>query len=212
MVRLSSPQVGVILWQFARNLRDFCYQTREIWQGRIKCKVSLSVKRRSILAVINGVDVARMKQMQEQMKQDPAAADREPKMEAHWLGGSATHIKFGDVSSYIGGDGNLNAMQTLLASLAACDIDLVAMHAALIGLPIDKLSIEISGHFNTRSYFGVENAPGSGYDRIAYTVHIKAPKATPEQIKYLKERCERSSPVGDSLSRSIPLTLKIKSN
>ena len=85
------------------------------------------------MAVINGVDVDKIKQTQDQVKKDPALADREPKMEAHWLGGSATRIEFGDVSSYIGGDGNLNAMQTLLAALAACDIDLVAMHAALTG-------------------------------------------------------------------------------
>src|SRR3989344_3564945 len=164
------------------------------------------------MAVINGVDVDKIKQLQDQVKKDPAAADREPKMEAHWLGGSATRIEFGDVSFYIGGDGNLNAMQTLLASLAACDIDLVAMNAALISLPIDELWMEVSGHFNTQAYYGVENAPGPGYDRIAYTVHLKAPKATPEQIKYLKERCERSSPIGDSLSKSIPLKLQIKSD
>jgi uncharacterized OsmC-like protein len=164
------------------------------------------------MAIINGVDVERMKQMQEQVSKDPSAAEREPKMVARWLGGSATSIEFGDVVSKIGGDGNLNAMQTLLASLAACDIDLVAMSAALIGLPIEELSIEISGHFNTQVYFGVENAAGPGYDRIAYTVHIKAPGATPEQIKHLKERCERSSPVGDSLSKSIPLTLEIKTD
>ena len=164
------------------------------------------------MAVINGVDINKIKQIQDQVKKDPAAADREPKIEARWLGGSATRIEFGDVVSKVGGDGNLNAMQTLLASLAACDIDLIAMNAALIGLPIDELSIEVSGHFNTRSYYGVEDAPGPGYDRIAYTVHLKAPKATPEQIKYLKERCERSSPVGDSLSKSIPLKLQIKSD
>ena len=91
-------------------------------------------------------------------------------------------------------------------------LDLIAMNAALIGLPIDELSIEVSGHFNTQAYYGVENVPGPGYDRIAYTVHLKAPKATPEQIKYLKDRCERSSPVGDSLGKSIPLTLEIKSD
>lgn len=162
------------------------------------------------MAVINGVNVDKIKQLQDQAKKDPAAADREPKLEARWLGGSATHIEFGDVVSKIGGDGNLNAMQTLLAALAACDIDLVAMHAALIGLPIDELSIEVSGHFNTQAYFGVENAPGPGYDRIAYTVHLKALQATPEQIKHLRGRCERSSPVGDSLSKSIPLTLKVE--
>ena len=164
------------------------------------------------MAIINGVDIDKIKQTQDQVKKDPVAADREPKVVARWLGGSASRIELGDVISEIGGEGNLNAMQTLLASLAACDIDLVAMNAALIGLPIDELWVEVSGHFNTQAYYGVENAPGPGYDRIAYTVHLKAPKATPEQIKYLKDRCERSSPIGDSLGKSIPLTLEIKSD
>src|SRR3972149_3474994 len=137
------------------------------------------MKRRSFMAIINGVDIDKIKQTQDQVKKDPVAADREPKVVARWLGGSASRIELGDVISEIGGEGNLNAMQTLLASLAACDIDLVAMNAALIGLPIDELWVEVSGHFNTQAYYGVENAPGPGYDRIAYTVHLKAPKATP---------------------------------
>jgi len=37
---------------------------------------------------------------------------------------------------------------------------------------------------------------------------IEAPGATDEQIGYLKDRCERSSPVGDSLRKQIPLTLE----
>lgn len=164
------------------------------------------------MAIINGVDVNKIKQTRKQVKKNPASAEREPKIVAKWLGGSRSKIEFGDVTSEINGDGNLNPMQTMLASLAACDIDLVAMNAALIGVNIDELSIEVSGHFNTQTYYGVENAPGPGYDRIAYTVHLKAPKATPDQIKYLKERCERSSPVGDSLNKSIPLKLKIKSD
>lgn len=161
------------------------------------------------MAVINGVDVERMKQMQEQVKKDASVAEREPKMEARWLGGSATSIKFGDVVTKIGGDGKLSAMQMLLASLAACEVDMVATNAALIGLTIDELWIEISGHYNVQAYFGVGGAPGAGYDRITYTIHLKAPKATAKQTKYLKEKCERSSPVGDSLSKPIPLELKI---
>jgi len=47
----------------------------------------------------------------------------------------------------------------------------------------------------------------AGYDEISYTVRLSAPDATPEQIAYLREKCERSSPVGDSLVRSIPLRL-----
>lgn len=164
------------------------------------------------MAVINGVDVEEIKQKQENVKKDSSAGDREPKIIAKWLGGSAAQVRMGDISSKIGSDGNLNAMQTLLASLAACDIDVIAMNAALISLPIDEISIEAGGHFNTQSYYGVENGSGPGYDRITYTVHIKAPKATPEQIKILKAKCERASPVGDSLTKSIPLTIDFKTD
>ena len=106
--------------------------------------------------LINGVDVAKIKQTQEQAQKDPSSTEREPKIVARWLGGSKARIEFGNVSSEIGGDGNLNAMQTLLASLAACDIDLVATHAALIGVTVEELWIEAAGHFNSRAYYGIE--------------------------------------------------------
>ncbi|MBX4197019.1 OsmC family protein [Candidatus Saccharibacteria bacterium] len=160
--------------------------------------------------LINGVDVAKIKQTKEQAQKDPAVTEREPKIMAKWLGGSKARIELGGVFLEIGGDGNLNAMQTLLASLSACDIDLVATHAALLGVDIEELWIEASGRFNSRAYYGIEGASGAGYNSIAYTIHLKAPKATPKQIKYLRERCERSSPVGDSLSKAIPLTLEVK--
>ena len=116
------------------------------------------------------------------------------------------------LETYLGGEGYLNPMKMLLACLAACDVDLVAMHASFLGLKIEHLSVEATGHFNVRSYLGYEDAPGSGYDQIAYTVRIEAPGATQEQIDYLVERCERSSPVGDSLSRAFPLKLEFVAN
>jgi hypothetical protein len=84
---------------------------------------------------------------------------------------------------------------------------MISMHASFIGLKIESLSVEASGHYNVRSYIGLEDAPGSGYDYIAYTVRLNAPQVTPEQIEYLVERCEKSSPVGDCLSRAIPMKL-----
>jgi uncharacterized OsmC-like protein len=101
-------------------------------------------------------------------------------------------------------------MQTLLASLAACDVDVVALHAALIGLRVEELSVEATGHFDVRAYLALDEAQGSGYDGISYRVRLRAPGATPEQIADLRERCERSSPVGDSLHRQIPLRLEVE--
>ena len=166
----------------------------------------------SQVAEINGVNVTEMLEFKNLCRQDPAKADRDPVVVAHWVGGSRSRVEFKDRVVHIGGDDELNSMQILLAALAACDVDLVAMHASLLGLKIESLSVEATGHFNVQSYLGFEGTPGSGYDAISYTVRLSVPGASPEQVAHLRERCERSSPVGDSLARQIPLKLEFESN
>ena len=161
---------------------------------------------------INGVNVTELVEFKAIVRQDSTKADRNPVLAAHWVGGARSRVEFKDKIVHIGGDDELNSMQMLLAALAACDVDLVAMHASFLGLKIESLSVEASGHFNVQSYLGLEGAPGSGYDAISYTVHLSVPGATPEQMAHLRERCERSSPVGDSLARAIPLKLEFVAN
>jgi len=156
--------------------------------------------------------VTQMLEFRDLVAQDPTKAERNPALVAHWVGGSRSRVGCKDKVVHIGGDDELNPMQMLLATLAACDVDVVAMHASLLGLNIESLSVEASGHFNVQSYFGLDGAPGSGYDAIAYTVRLSVPGATAEQISHLRERCERSSPVGDSLTRAIALKLEFEAN
>lgn len=161
---------------------------------------------------VNGVEVGELLEFKNICAQQPEKADRNPALVAHWEGGSRSRVEFKGMNLHLGGDDEFNPMQVFLASLAACDVDLIAMHASFLGLKIESLSVEATGHFNVRSYLGLDGAPGSGYDGISYTVRISVPGATPEQIAYLRERCERSSPVGDSMSRAIPLKMEFAAN
>lgn len=162
------------------------------------------------LTDLNGVPVAALNNFIEAVRNDPASADRNPKLVAHWVGGSRSRVEFKNIVTYIGGDDELNPMQMLLASLAACDVDLLAMHASLMGLKIETLSVEAKGHFNVRSYLGLPDAPGSGYDSIAYTIRVRAPDATPEQLEQLRKQVEYGSPVGDSLARHVHLQMQFE--
>lgn len=146
------------------------------------------------------------------MIQDSSEADRNPTMVGKWIEGDQSLVTIGEHEILIGGEGIPNPMQYLLASFIACDIDVISMHASLIGLKLEELSIEASAHFNVQSYIGAAEKPGSGYDHIDYVVRIKAAGITKEQIDYLIERCEKSSPVGESLSRAIPLNLEFVAN
>ena len=161
---------------------------------------------------VNGVNLTELLAFRDLVVQDSTRADRNPALIAHWVGGSRSRVEFKDKVVHIGGDDELNSMQMLLAALAACDVDLVAMHASLLGLKIESLSVEAEGHFNVQSYLGLDGAPGSGYDAIAYTVRLSAPGAKAEQVALLRSRCERSSPVGDSLTRAIPLKLEFEAD
>jgi len=166
----------------------------------------------SQIAEINGVNVAKMLQFKDLAVKDPTKADHNPTVVAHWVGGSRSRVELKDKVVHLGGHGEFNPMQMLLATLAACDVDLMAIHASFLGLKIESLSVEATGHFNVQSYLGLEGAPASAYDAISYIVRLSVPGATPEQIAYLRERCEISSPVRDSLARAIPLKLEFKAD
>lgn len=159
---------------------------------------------------LNGVDVDATYGFREAVRADPGRADRNPTVVARWLGGSRSEVRCGDEVATIGGDGELNPMRMTLASLAACDVDLVAMHAALLGIELEELTVEATGFFHVRRYLGLEAPTGAGYQRVRYVVRIKAPSATEAQMTRLRGLCETGSPVGDTFERAVPLTLEFE--
>jgi uncharacterized OsmC-like protein len=157
---------------------------------------------------INGINVAHMQEFKKMCGQDASKGDHNPTLVGHWIGGSRSRVEFKDKILNVGGPGNFDAMQLLLASLVGCDVDLIVVHASLLGLKVESLSVEVTGHFNLQAYLGLPGKSGSGYDAVSYTVRLSVPGATQEQVAYLRERCERSSPVADSLARAIPVQLQ----
>lgn len=157
---------------------------------------------------LNGYDAERLRAYVDAVRREPGKAERNPALTATWVGGRRARVELQGKVVHVGGDDEYSAMQLLLASLAACDVEVVTTHATLLGIPIRSLQIEARGHFTVQRLFGISPAPAPGYDDIFYTVRLDAPAATPEQRAILKEMCERVSPVGDSLGRSIPLRLE----
>jgi len=159
---------------------------------------------------INAIDVEQLKAMQEKLRADPAIGNKSPAVTVRWLGEGSAEVTMGDRKMLVGGDGNLNAMGALLGSLGACDIDVVLMHAALQGLTVEDLRIDVKGEFNTSGFYGATSRSPE-YTQITYTVHLKAPGATPEQLAYLKEKLENSSPVGKSLKTPVTFSIELMS-
>lgn len=163
------------------------------------------------MTTVNGINVEDLKGYVDRIRQDRSVADRDPLVVAHWEGASRARVETdGRKGFYLGGDEDFSAMQAILGALAACDVEVVATHAALIGLEIEDLRVEARGHFNVASLLGVDSPTDAAYESISYKVVIDAPDASENQIAHLKQACERFSPVGDSLRKAIPLTLEFE--
>jgi len=166
------------------------------------------------MAQVNGIDVDELREFVAAAARDSAVADRDPVVVARWAGGDRAEVMFasGETPVFIGGEDEPSAMKMILASLAACDVDLVANRAALLGIEIESLTVEATGHFNVRRYLGLDAAVGSGYDRMAYTVRLKTRGGTSAQLAELRQACEQASPVGDTLQRHVELSLRFEAS
>lgn len=161
---------------------------------------------------INGVDVTDLRDYIESCRLDASQADRNPVVVARWVGGNRAEVtsSIGGPPVYMGGDDDPSAMGMLLRTLAACDVEVVANKAALLGVEIEELSIEARGYANVKRYLGLDSEAGPGYQHIAYTVHLKTRGATQDQLEEIRRACVEGSPVGDTLARPVPLELEFE--
>ena len=164
------------------------------------------------MAEMNGIDVDQLRSYIRAVETDPERADREPVVVARWVGSDASEVTMADggPSVCIGGSDAPSAMRMLLMSMAACDVDLVASRAALIGVELDDLSVEARGHFNVARYLGLASTDGPGYDRVSYTVRVQPKNATADQLAELRAACREASPVGDTLQRNVDVTFEFE--
>jgi len=156
---------------------------------------------------VNGIDTGVLRGYIDAVAADETRADRDPVVIARWLGGTRAEVvsTLGGPPVYMGGDDDPSAMGMVLRALAACDIEVVANKAALLGVEIEELSIEARGHFNIRRYLGFETDDDSGYQAISYTVRLRSRGATREQLDEIRRACEDGSPVADTLRRVVRL-------
>lgn len=162
-------------------------------------------------AHLNGIDVQELRDYIASAA-DPTVADRDQVVVARWLGAERAEVSVSQAEApvFIGGDGEPNSMKMVLASLAACDVDVVANRASMLGVEIEDLTVEVTGHFNVQRYLGLDAPQGPGYDRIAYVIRLKTRGATPEQLAELRRACEHGSPVGDTLARTVALSFEFE--
>jgi len=104
-----------------------------------------------------------------------------------------------------GGDEGVNPVELILAALGTCQEIMYSIYAALMDIPLKKVTVNVEGDLNIRGLFGVDGSTPAGYSHIHYETVIEA-DVYEAQVKKLVEMAESHCPVLDTLTRAVKVT------
>ncbi len=89
----------------------------------------------------------------------------------------------------------------LLGALAACAQITCQMVAAAMGVPTERIEVTVEGDLDLRGTLGISKDLAVGFERVQLHFDVTAPKATPEQLRGLREKTEQYCVVMQTLLR-----------
>ena len=96
-----------------------------------------------------------------------------------------------------------NPVEQLLGALGSCLAIGYTANASVRGIQIEELRIELEGHIDLPVFLGLHEGH-AGYSDVAIKVYLKA-DASQETLEELHQQVLKTSPVGQTLEKAIPL-------
>ncbi len=94
------------------------------------------------------------------------------------------------------------------AALGSCLAIGYSMWAAVLGVPIENIEVDIETDIDARGQLGIDNLP-PGYNAVRYKVTIESPAPEKEIIEVL-DKADAYSPVLDDFKRPLPVEREVK--
>lgn len=172
---------------------------------------------------VNGVDVAALRQAIAQIEANPESGQTHWTVKSRWQGGTRTdhfvdgfdiggqkvdrqfQIQIDEPCELCGTNQYANPQEYLLAATNACMMVGYATVAAVMGVKLAKLELEITGDIDLRGFLDIDASVARGYERLHYTVRL-AGDGTLEQFEKMHEVVQRTSPNYYNIANPIELT------
>lgn len=115
-----------------------------------------------------------------------------------------------DMSPAVGGGGSAPSPGWLLrAALANCDVSVIALRAAQLGLTLTRLEVTVDSDSDDRGLLGLAEGVPAGPLRMRMRVRVASDTATADELHALVHWAEAHSPVGDALRRAVPCSTEV---
>lgn len=109
---------------------------------------------------LNGLDAEELEKDVALLKSDHEKCRAKARLTAEWVSGTRARVySRSGKELYIGGDRDFGGMSAALASFLGCEIDVIATHATLRGIELEKVTIEANGEFDQSRYMESPRSP-----------------------------------------------------
>lgn len=176
----------------------------------------------AVATLINGLDTEKLMKVVETVKQNWEAGKTVWKASASWKGGFKVETssrefpsKFDEPEMLCGTNTAANPVEVVLQAYGACLTIGYAMNAAVRGINIHDIKIDLEGEIDLPGFLGLEPPEKYGMDKlpgfksITAKVNIKA-DVDKKALQELHEHVVRTSPVGLTLSRPVKVEAKLE--
>ncbi|BAU65374.1 OsmC family protein [Stanieria sp. NIES-3757] len=175
---------------------------------------------------LNGVDVNYIAQTIEAIEQDPSIAEFKFRAKNHWIDGghnratidgyygakqehqrSEPFVMDADEPPILAGkDLGANPVEYLLRALAGCLMTTMVYHAAVRGIKIEELEMELEGDLDLRGFLGLSNEVRKGYENIRVNFRVKTDEPNLDRLKALS----KLSPVYDVTANGTNIDISVE--
>ena len=116
-----------------------------------------------------------------------------------------------DMPKTIGGGGSAPSPGWLFrAALANCELTVIAMRAAQLGVALTTLEVTVDSESDDRGLLGMDATIPAGALSMRTRVRIGAKRVAPERLREIVEWAEVHSPVGDAVRRAVPSKTEVE--
>jgi uncharacterized OsmC-like protein len=170
-----------------------------------------------------GFDEERLAALIDRVRGNPEAGRTVPRATIRWQQGLSseatvrrrerTHTVTMDEPASMGGsDTAPNMVEMVLSAYGCCLTTGLVANAALSGIELEGVEIEVEGDLDLQGFFGLRDPDEvwPGCTEIRARVRLSAPNATPEELRELHDRVVRTSPVGNMITRAVALRTELE--
>jgi uncharacterized OsmC-like protein len=175
---------------------------------------------------VNGLDVAALKQVINDVAADPAKGAVRFQVKSAWqgqtksratvesynLGGQEVkrhfEIAVDEPLELLGENTAPNPQEMLMTALNACIMVGYVAGAAMKGIRLDKVEIETSGQLDLRGFLGIDPSVPPGYVTIQYTVTMKG-NGSEADFREIHETVMKTSPNYFNIARPVRIDSRL---